>query len=231
MAIRKTPLATNEIYHVYNRSVAQQPIFTNNNERQRFLDLIDFYRFKNNPLRFSNLSKLSIKNKEKYLTSLRLSKKQIKIYSFSTMPNHYHLLLKQIEDFGITNFIKLIQNSYAKYFNLKTKRSGALFLHSFKATRIETEEQFLHTARYIHLNQLTSFTLKKSEGLKNYKWNSYTDYASITPRPFVDTETLINLLGGKDAFTKFTLDRLDYQRSLEKIKHSCHSHLQGASCL
>jgi len=137
------------------------------------------------------------------------------------MLNHFHLLLEQTEDFGITNFLKLIQNSYAKYYNLKSKRSGALFQCSFRAVRIETEEQFLHTARYIHLNPLTSFVLKQPEELNNYKWNSYSDYVSATPRPFVDTKTLTEALGEKDTFVKFTLDQLDYQRNLEKIKHLC----------
>ena len=221
MMIRKTPLITNEIYHVYNRSVAQQPIFTGDKECRHCLDLINFYRFKDNSLRLSYFSRLPAKNKEKYLSSQYLSEEHVKVLSFCIMPNHYHFLLEQSIDFGITNFLKLVQNGYAKYFNIKLKRSGALFFHSFKAVGVENEEQFLYTARYIHLNPLTSFLLKAPEELKTYEWSSYFDYISDNPRPFIDTEKLTSLLKTKDAFARFTLNQLDYQRKLEQIKHLC----------
>jgi len=219
MPIRKTLLVTGEIYHIYNKSVAQEPIFESENCCSRILELINYYRFKDNPLRFSHYSRLSVKKKKKYLSSLNSSASLIKIFSFSVMPNHYHFLLRQEQDSGIIDFIRLLQGSYARYFNTKTKRSGSVFQNPFKGIRIESEEQFLHLSRYVHLNQLTFYVLKNPEDLKDCKLNSFTDYISDNPRPFIEKTTIMGLFKNKRDFQDFVFDRLNYQRNLQKIRH------------
>lgn len=133
------------------------------------------------------------------------------------MPNHYHILAKQISDDGIEKYIGNMQNSYARYMNIKTKRVGSLFQSPFKAVRIETGEQLLHVARYIHLNPLTSFVLTKEKELDNYPWNSYVDYISDFPRPIVNTQPISKIMSTKEKFIAFTLNQLDYQRKLHQI--------------
>lgn len=220
MPKRKIPLVNGEIYHVFNRSVAQQPIFRNKRECEIYTNLLEYYRFSNPPFRFSHYSRLNSEEKIKILDNLyRKNKFLLDIYSFCLMPNHYHLLVSQTNNSGIMNFVRLCQNSYARYLNIKTKRYGSLFQSPFKATRIETDEQFIHVARYIHLNPITTYLLNNLEETKSYKWSSYIDYLSATPRKFINTNFLMRLFKNKERFEKFTQDNLDYQRKLEKIKH------------
>ena len=134
------------------------------------------------------------------------------------MPNHYHILAKQINDNGISNYIRHIQDSYAKYFNKKASRVGALFQSPFKAVRMETDHQFIHVARYIHLNPLTSYLIKHTKDLFTYPWNSWIDYSSENTRAFIKTELLLKLVN-KNKLKDFTFNQLDYQRNLERIKH------------
>lgn len=219
MTVRNHPIVTNEVYHIYNRSVAQQPIFRNIRENNHYLNLIDYYRFVNTPLRFSFYNRLHKDQRESILKSLyKENNIRIEIYSFSIMPNHYHILAKQVNEKGISNFIRYIQDSYAKYLNKKTARFGALFQSPFKAVRIEKEEQFIHVARYIHLNPLTSYLLKEPKELNAYPWNSWIDYVTGKPRAFVETGQLLNLVP-KNKLEDFTFNQLDYQRKLERIKH------------
>jgi len=91
-----------------------------------------------------------------YLNEIKLTKPLVEIFAFSFMPNHYHLLLKQQQDSGIKQFISNIQNSFSKSFNLIKKRSGSLFLHSFKSKRVVGKNTFIHICRYIHINHVTS---------------------------------------------------------------------------
>jgi len=219
MARRKTLIATGEIYHVYNRSVASQPIFDNKYNLNRFLNIIDFYRFSNTGLRFSHFDRMDKKIQNKFLESLYDSPLQIEIYALCIMSNHYHFLIKQLSDNGIGKFASNIQNSFAKYYNLKTKRFGAIFQSPFKAVRIESEEQLTHTARYIHLNPITSFILREFDELTDYPSCSLVDYISKSPRPFIETSLLLNLFGSKKKLEEFTSDQVEYQQNLEVIKH------------
>ncbi|MFH1601791.1 MAG: transposase [Candidatus Shapirobacteria bacterium] len=219
MPSRKTFFVSRETYHIYNRSIEQQPIFSNKLNSKRILELIDYYRFKDNPLRFSHYNRLPAQNKNNYLDSLYASPEKIKIFSFSIMPSHYHFLIRQELDHGIIDFIRLLQNSYAKYFNIKNRRNGPLFQGPFKGIRVESEEQFTHLSRYIHLNPLSSYVLKQEKELKDYKLNSYMDYISGSPRPFIETEAIMGFFKSKKDYQKFVFNRLDYQRKLERIKH------------
>ena len=148
MPKRKYPLVTNEVYHVFNRSIAKIPIFTSQSEYQRFMNLISFYRFIDTPMRYSHFSNLPTDEKQKVIKELdEKNNLCVELYAFSIMPNHYHFLLKQICDGGISSFVSKVQNSYAKYFNIKNDRSGSLFQEMFKGIRIEDDNQFVHIAR------------------------------------------------------------------------------------
>ncbi len=219
MPERRTLLVTGEVYHVYNRSVAQQPIFDKKRGQERILNLINFYRFKSNSQRFSHFNRQADREKEKYLKSLYFSQKRVEILAFSIMPNHYHLVVKQVCEAGIVDFIRIIQDGYAKYFNLKNKRSGSLFLSPFKAVCVDTDEQLLRVCRYVHLNELASYLLRSPQELSSYRLNSYSDYIADKPRPFVNTNILMSFFKNKKNFEKFTLGQVDDQEELNQIKH------------
>ena len=139
--------------------------------------------------------------------------------AFCLLPNHIHLLLKGLHQKGISNLMTNFQHSYAKYFNIKNKRTGSVFQSMFKAVRIETDEQLLHVVRYIHINPLTSYIIKESSDLENYLWSSYSDYLGKRQLDLVDSRIVFESFTSLDSFKKFTLDQVDYQRKLEEIKH------------
>src|SRR5581483_4916008 len=139
MPRRKIVLATGEIYHLFNRSIAHQPIFTRTRDNTRFLETIDFYRFQNPMIRFSHFNRLPQEQKKQFYDKLKKESLPIvEIFAFCLIPNHFHILARQLQENGIKNFLSQIQNSYAKFYNTKYDRSGALFQEMFKAVRIET---------------------------------------------------------------------------------------------
>lgn len=220
MPYRVTPLVKGEVYHVFNRSIAQQPIFINKKDYQRGLETLTYYYNLNTPMRFSHFSRLPIPIKNETLERLDREKQTlIQILAFCIMPNHVHFLVKEITERGISTFMRKFQNSYAKYFNTKTKRSGSVFQSMFKAVRITTDAQLLHVARYIHLNPLTSFIIKDIKELEKYPWSSFQSYLSNNPSGAITTETVLKFFPSKDKFIKFTHDQIEYQKELNKIKH------------
>lgn len=187
----------------------------------RFLDLVYYYRFSNTPTSFSNLQKLPKEERSRLLERLESKKAiNIEILAYCLMPNHFHFLLKQVTDNGISTFMRNLEDSYVKYFNIKNKRAGPLFQSMFKAVRIETDEQLLHVSRYIHLNPSTSYIVEPDE-LDNYQWSSLGVYLKKENnfRSFVNTETILSSFKGRKEYKEFVLDQAAYQKELDRIKH------------
>ncbi|HUV46592.1 MAG TPA: transposase [Candidatus Bathyarchaeia archaeon] len=213
-------LATDEIYHVYNRGVASQPIFFTNKNYQRAVSTIFYYCNQNLPLRYSDFIVQSHDKKIEILEKLKNEKKfLVEIIAFCLMPNHFHFLLKQVIDNGISNFLSKFTNSYTRYVNSKNKRSGSLLQGRFKAVRIENDEQFLHVGRYIHLNPYSSYIVKKLPDLENYPYSSLPEYLRKTKANFCHKRLILNQFKDKTAYKKFVFDQANYQRELQNIKH------------
>ncbi|MBI2019339.1 transposase [Candidatus Daviesbacteria bacterium] len=132
------------------------------------------------------------------------------------MPNHYHFLVKQLQDNGISEFINKISNSYTKFFNTKHSRVGPLLQGQFKAVRIESDEQLVHVSRYIHLNPVAGFIAKD---LKEYIWSSYLSYIGLYANKIVSQELVLSLFKEKQKYEQFVFDQVDYSQSLSLIKH------------
>jgi len=217
MPRRKFFLATNEIYHVVSRSIAQVPIYEQNKDYLRTLESIDFYRFTKPSISFSHYKRLPREVKEAFEKKLRKQNTLVDIFSFCLMQNHNHFLLKQNQEKGISTFMRKFQNSFARYFDTKYQRAGGLFQAMFKAVRIETDEQLLHVSRYIHLNPVSAYLIE-IEQLENYPWSSFPEYAKEF-RGFTNTEFVLSFFKNRDEYKKFVFDQADYQRELQAIKH------------
>lgn len=218
MPYRKTVFATGEVYHVLNRGVGQIPIFTTAREYGRFLELINYYQF-DNPLSFSHYLRLEAEERKSYFKQLsKNAKRLIEIYAYCFMSNHFHLLLTQLEKRGIPRALSNVQNGYARYFNFRHKRKGPLFESIFSAVRIETDEQFLHVSRYIHLNPSTSY-LVETKDLPSYPWFSFPEYLGMKTPLFTNPELILRMAGGIEKYKKFVFNHAEYQRELGKIKH------------
>lgn len=219
MPARRVPLVTDQIYHVLNRSIDGRPIFVNKRDTSRALLALQFYRYKDVPLRLSYFLTLRKEIREELLRRLeKESKLLVEITCFCLMPNHFHLLLKQISDEGISKFLSQFQNSFTRYFNTKNNRTGHLFQGQFKAVRVENDEQLLHLSRYIHLNPYSSHVVKEAKDLENYAWSSLPEYLEeeegICRRGLVAAHFRTS-----SKYQEFVFDRADYQRTLEGIKH------------
>lgn len=209
MPYRIIPFVNNHFYHIYNRGVEKRTIFENRRDYHRFLKTLKFYQYAGPKPRFSKFfNNQSLKTK--------LDKKIVEIICYCLMPNHFHLLIKQLQDGGITEFFSKISNSYTKYYNTKHTRVGPLLQGEFKAVLIESEEQLIHVSRYIHLNPFVAFLVKD---LNSYEWSSYSDYIGKIPNGICSKELVLDLFKSPYDYEKFVLGHADYAQQLEIIKH------------
>lgn len=211
---RKIELVTGEYYHVYNRSIARAKIFRGEKEYRRFYELLRYYKFLNVDGSFS-------KAMRKGKMMVPGDTPQISVCSFSIMPNHFHLLLRQEIDGGISRYLGLIQNGYAKYLNLKCKRIGSAFQQRFKAVGVDSDEQALHLTRYIHLNPVVGGVISLDE-LDDYPWTSLSEYLGRSSDGLIDDSLIRGLFKSNEDLRRFTraglndlLDRAMIKKKLE----------------
>lgn len=138
----------------------------------------------------------------------------VDLISYCFMPNHFHLLLKQLVDNGISHYLSKFANSYTRYFNTKNERSGPIFQGKFKAVLITSNEQLLHVSRYIHLNPYSSGIVKTIEDLKNYPYSSLTKLSTSK----VESKLILDQFKNTDTYREFVFNNADYQKSLQQIK-------------
>ena len=76
----------------------------------------------------------------------------VTIGAYSLMPNHYHLLIKETIEGGITKFTRKVSTGYTMYFNAKYERVGNLFIKPFRSRHVVDDTYFQRVVRYIHMN-------------------------------------------------------------------------------
>lgn len=217
---REIPLVNGEIYHILNRGVASQPIFVDKWDYKRLVETILYYQNIHQPQKYSTFIIQAKKKRELVLKDLKQKGEfLVEIIAYCFMPNHFHFILKQTQNGGISKFLSNVSNSYTRYFNTKQKRSGPLFQGKFKSIRIETDEQLLHLSRYIHLNPYASYVVKTFDQLLVYPFSSLPDYLNPQISSSCNIKEVLSHFKKPSLYLEFLKNQAEYQRKLDNIKH------------
>lgn len=147
--MRKQPLITNQYYHIYNRGVDKRDIFMNKNDLSRFvLSVKEFNTI--NPV--GSIKDLILERKKD--SDVQRPNPLVSIVCYCFNPNHFHFILKQDVDGGISEFFKRLLGGYTKYFNQVHNRSGSLFQGRFKSNLINNDAYILKIRPYVNINYL-----------------------------------------------------------------------------
>ncbi|MEO8637705.1 MAG: transposase [Candidatus Taylorbacteria bacterium] len=178
MSTRKTPFALHEHYHLYNRGVDKRIIYLDKNDKKRFVRLL-FLCNGSQSLVYKDIGNTP-------LSSTNVGEKLVAIGAYCLMPNHFHILVREIKEGGIVKFMSKLKTSYSMYFNKKYARTGILFEGEFQSSHLDSDEYLKYIFSYIHLNPLKIFDPlwreKKIEKdiaktfLHSYSDSSYLDY-------------------------------------------------------
>lgn len=217
MATYRCPLVNNEFYHVFNRGVARMPTFLSTKDYEQAMLTLNYYSVIDPPIKLSRFKELTIEQRTNIFSTMQHEERCVENLSFVFMPNHFHFLLKQNCDNGITKFLSQFTNSYTRYFNTIHDRVGSLFQGVFKAVHIDNDEQLVHLSRYIHINTVVSHVIHVKD-IYTYRWSSFPFYTSAIPS-FVNTKIILDFFPNRVAYESFVLDQIDYGKELEIIKH------------
>ena len=197
------------IYHVFNRGVEKRTIYLDGRDYRRFLETLVYYQQVTETLRRFARAGFTVERRQPPY--------RFKIIAYCLMANHFHLMLEQVEEGGITNGLGQILNSYTKYFNTRYHRVGHLFQGRFQAVPVKTDEQFVHLARYIMINpHVAGFV----SDISAYPWSSAQEYFVDRREKICHQQKLLEYFSGDVGRMKqFMTDHMDYSRQLELIKH------------
>jgi putative transposase len=205
--MRRDKFAPGEYFHIFNRGNNKQNIFSGQKDWARLLFLILYFQ---SPVNFNNLGRQTsffVKHRVfNIFDAVRkevIEKRYVELISFALMPNHFHLILHELEKDGISRFMQRILNAYAKYFNAKYDKVGHLFQGPYKAVHIENNEQLLYLSTYIHRNPREIKDWRNREA--DYPWSSYQDYI-IENRwdKLLMTDIITNQFSNKQEYRNFT---------------------------
>ena len=151
-------------HHVMNRGQGKRQIFLTENDRISFLNLI------------GDASEMF----------------SLKVYAYSLMDNHYHLLIHTPSG-NLGRAMRHINGVYTQRFNYFHGSDGSLFRGRYKARIVESEEYLLELVRYIHLNPVKG-------GLTNHpgehRWTSHSAYIREKYRPkWLSTAEVLDRFG------------------------------------
>lgn len=216
-----------ELWHVLNRGVEGRDLFLDSQDYARFVH--NLYEFNDaNPA--DNLARLfdSSGMRDFVNPSFRKTRELlVEIHGWVLMKNHYHLLLSELVEGGLSLFLRKLNTGYANYFNARYERAGTLFQSRTKKILIERQAHALYILHYIHLNPLDY--LKNFENwrerdkgripnvpealahLDGYRWSSYLDYVGKKNFPSLITKDLF-----EDRLGEHAKDLRDYLQNAEE---------------
>ncbi len=110
-------------YHVTGRGVERRPIFKDDKDRKRLLDLI----------------------------GEAVARFRWIMHGYTLMDNHYHLII-QIQETNLSRGMQWLQTSYSMGFNRRHGRVGPLVQGRFKAVIVDPVAWALELSRYVHMS-------------------------------------------------------------------------------
>jgi len=204
--MRTTNFAPNEYYHLCGRGTLGEDIFLDDHDRIRFLFLMLHFQ---SPTPINNVGWYLgryFKNGSFQLNEDTLQKirdtRYIELTSFCLMPNHFHLLIRNLEDGIASVYMHRVLTAYSKYFNARHKKIGHVFQGPFTSVHVKKNDQLLHLSAYIHKNP------KDLPGWKDtyykYKWSSCPDFLGTNRwGDFLKTSIVSKQFDSQSGYRKF----------------------------
>ena len=143
------------IYHIVLRGINKQPIFEDDEDNQKFIEILEKYK----------------------------ETSGYQLYAYCLMSNHLHLLLKEGKE-NLETVFRRIGASYVYWYNWKYSRRGHLFQDRYKSEAVETDTYFLTVLRYIHQNPVKAGITEKIQTYPWSSYREYTEKPVICATQF-----------------------------------------------
>ena len=215
--MRKHSFTNGEFYHVFNRGVDKRNIFLDKADFTRFLQGMDVF---NSIEPVGSLWERSFVKRQlgglAHASPRSTRSKLVHIIAYCLNPNHFHFLLEQLVDGGVSAFVHRVGGGFSKYFNIKYKRNGTLFEGKFKSVPIISNEQLLHVSVYVNFND------RAHELHRGASLSSWREYVGDVDENLCKKNIILRQFRGVseyEGFAKSSLrDILEYKRGVKEFQ-------------
>ena len=186
------------LYHIYSRGNAKKEIFHCEEDYKHFIRILIAYS----------------------------SQKNLKIYHWVIMPNHYHLIMEFDNPKEISSVMAGIGRAYVHYYHRKYQSAGHLFQGRFKSQPIEKESYLLACGRYIERNAVVAGL---SSTAQNYAFSSAAFYVNGMDDLLTKEDPLFSSFGEalserREKYSEFLRSFNQQEESLfDALEHPCGS--------
>ncbi|MDD5739031.1 MAG: transposase [Candidatus Pacebacteria bacterium] len=248
--MRKEEFSVGDYIHVYNRGNRKQNIFIDEKDMWRFLQGLRFFNDSHSST--NALRNILQERRKKWLISdtnqfLRMPESVfqvgwpkdwpekdplVKILCYCLMPNHFHLLLQEIREGGISKFMQKLGIGYTNYFNLRHRETGKVFQGGYKCRTVRENQFYLeYLSVYIQVkNVLELFPGGIEEALKDidkafefaeiYKFSSFPDFIGKRESLIIEKDILGDIFPTPEDYKKFAKEIIESKKynMLEELK-------------
>ena len=227
MGYRRDLFAPDEWYHCYTRSVERsldtRSVFADAADSERFLEALHLAN-STEPIRRSDLYRPT------HQDILNLDRKQplVSIGAYCLMPTHFHLLLKENVEGGISKVMQTVGTAFSMYYNIKHQRIGNVFVKPFRSKRVADDTYLKHVVNYIHLNPAELYEPRWKDGLisnlarlehslRSYHFSSLPDYQGIErpERALLDPEAMTLAANTDQSLSELLEETRDFYKEYE----------------
>lgn len=220
----REPLGVDSYVHAYTRGVKKLPIFRQYEDLQRLL--FNFYYFNHTDRMPDNwkreLETLGDTMHFQWPEAWGERQPIVSILAFSIMPNHLHLMIKEIVEGGTSKFMHRVSMAYSKFINEKYGESGSLFQRPFKSRLVEGDVDFRNLAVYVMVKnpfELYPGGLRRAiqnfddayERMASDPFSSLGTYTGNRISPIIEKDLLGELFETPESFKDFARESMEYR--------------------
>lgn len=134
-------------WHLFSRGNNHQPIFLEDADRLRFLELLG-----------------DAVERYKWI-----------VHEYELLTDHYHLVLDTPEP-TLSRGMQWLNGKYAQWFNHRHDRDGHLFQGRFKGVAVEKDAELLNVCRYVALNAVDARIVERPEDYRWGSYRAHAGY-------------------------------------------------------
>lgn len=207
--MRVEPFDIGSIVHITNRGTRGVEIVRDIADRKRFGQLLYYFN-----------DSFTDENWRKTIVGLAPFERPVdwperdplvRILAWTLMPNHFHLLIEEIREGGISKFMQRLCGSMSAHFNAKYHERGTIFQGSYRSRTISEDSHLRYLIFYIQVkNVLELYPGGLAQALKHfdkawewallYRFSSLHSYVAREESPITESGLIRALYSDSAAF-------------------------------